>query len=103
MSESFSYSAEPKEIRAFIEDLGYEVKVAYSPDGKEIGFDILGTTIELGYDVVVNGKLVGYGSISMSTIFDHSTHTFLAPEKAKRSKKLYQELKQKFGKPPKKN
>ena len=103
MSNSFTYYAESGEIKAFLEDLGFEVNVVHSPEGKEVRFDVLGTTVELGYGVVISGKRYAHGSISIFTILDPSTYTLLDPEKANRSEKLYQTLKWRFGKPPEKN
>lgn len=92
---SFRYYAEPAEIKSFLEDSGYEVELRYSPEGKEIGFAVRGTGIQIGYGYIRNGTR--YATITTSHFYDIFTHTLLELERAKQSEELYQELKRRFG------
>jgi hypothetical protein len=91
MARHSPYYAKPEEIQAFLTKEGHEVKVVYNLNNEKVRLDVLGTTVEISYDLIINGKLYGEGLISVRTALD--------PEETERSKKLYQKLKRKFGKP----
>jgi hypothetical protein len=91
MATHSRYYVTPEEIQAFLAKEGHEVKVVYDLNNKKVRLDVLGTTVKISYDLVVNGKLYAYGLISVRATLD--------PEETERSKKLYQKLKRKFGKP----
>jgi hypothetical protein len=93
MSRSFRYYASPEEVRSFVEALGYKVADKYDHTRtKVIGFLVPGTTVELSYDLVVGGRVVGYGSIS-------TLEGIGEPDALARGKELYRKLNHRFAKP----
>jgi hypothetical protein len=66
LTRSFQYYATPDEVRHYLEEHGHQVKLKYASNGATpIGFEVLGTTIQLGYDLSIKGRIVGHGSISL--------------------------------------
>ncbi len=61
MSRGFRYYAEHEEVRKYMEALGYQTKDHFDRyDEGPSSFDILNTTVEVGYDHIVNGQIIGY-------------------------------------------
>lgn len=93
---SFRYYAKVEELRRYIEASGYRTEEAYQRDGRPYGFIVCDTTIQVDYDIVVEGRTVGYGGVSLRNgpaIFDGDTG------KAERSFKLYLKLYRRYRKP----
>jgi hypothetical protein len=91
MAKHSRYYVKPDEIQTFLTELGHEVKVVYNLDNERVRLDVVGTTVEISYDLIINGKLYAYGNITVRATLD--------PKETERSEKLYQKLKRKFGKP----
>jgi hypothetical protein len=104
---TFRYYANPEEIADYLRKDGYDIVDKYDRYGKELlGFTVAGTTVDLSYDLVVRGKVVGQGLIRLlrsnlepdpnnpgnKTVNDDF-------EQYKRSLRLYQKLHRRFGKP----
>ncbi len=103
----FRYFANPDEVVNYLVGLGYEVEDIYDRYGKEIlGFSIINTTVDLSYDLVLDGKVVGHGMIRLlrGTLDQDPTNPNNKlvnedGERYERSLKLYQKLKRRFGQP----
>ncbi|MCL4872433.1 MAG: hypothetical protein KJ063_26020 [Anaerolineae bacterium] len=91
MGMSFQYDADPGEIRAYIKEQGYIVDRIYGLGGREIGFQVRGTTLRLSYDTIIENHQVGHGVIHMLPIFDDKGE-FLDSITKDRYLKLYRTL-----------
>jgi hypothetical protein len=107
MARKFRYYADPREIANYLEGLGYEVTERHDRQGKEArGFVVAGTTIDLSYDHVIDGKVVGHGLIRLQegTLDPDPNNPYNNlvnddPERYKQSLKLYRRLHSRFGRP----
>ena len=88
----FAYAVHPDVIRHFVENLGYATSDVGSRE-EVIGFDVVGTTVRVDFDIVVNDQIVAKGMVSV-------TNTPLTTggdlEKARRSVQLYKRLYNRF-------
>jgi hypothetical protein len=97
MMRKFQYQARPDEVRQFLERLGFATDLTYGryePD--PIGFTVRGTTVRLDYDLVVDGRIVAFGMISM---LNTPISTGDDPQIAAASVKLYEKLYRRFRTP----
>jgi hypothetical protein len=103
VSGKFIYYAEPEEIKEYLTELGYQTEEAYYASGEgPFGFNVPGTTLQVGYDTVFPNALTGkvaavaYGSISVS---NSAFATGVDNEIADRSIELYNKLYRRFSRP----
>ena len=90
MTRKFQYYANPDEVRQFLERLGFATDLAYSRyETEPIGFTVRGTTVRLDYNLVVDGRIVAFGMISVSTT---PISTGDDPQIAAASVQLYEKL-----------
>jgi hypothetical protein len=103
----FQYYATREEVAHFLKLLGYETVEIYDRHRQEaLGYKIVDTTIDLSYDLVLNGMLVGHGMIrllrdSLDPDPDNPLNRLVNNdlERYERSLKLYRKLYRQFGKP----
>lgn len=88
----FVYAGDPEDIRLYIEGLGYDTKDVLS-EGKTIGFDIIGTTVRVDFDISVGERVVARGMISVT---NNQLTVGNDVEKAEQSLKLYEQLNRRF-------
>lgn len=87
----FVPQAKPEEIKEFIANLGYSVEDIYDYEGIEvIGFKVTNTALRLGYDIIINGKVIGKGSLTMLTPLE------MSKEEIELNQRLYQKLYYRF-------
>jgi hypothetical protein len=93
----FRYYATPDELKRFLHGLGYETQDVYSQNGERVtSFRVSDANIDVGYDIVVQGRVVGHGLVGLNT---NPFQPDYSPGKAEASLKLYQKLYRKFRKP----
>lgn len=100
MSRTFRYDADSKEVRSYIEELGYSTEETYNAEGSRItGFTVCDTGIEVSYDWPIyhpdTGELVttAFGLISF---YDSTILTGGDDEKLAQGHKLYNKLYRRF-------
>ena len=94
MKRGFNYSVSPDEIAQFLREQGYQIEELYQSDGSgPFGFLVTGTTVQVDYDIVRDGRIVAYGGISLN---NNPFRLGGDTEKADRSHKLYQSLYRRF-------
>jgi hypothetical protein len=102
MSRTFRYGADPKEVRLYIEGLGFSTKETYNAEGSRItGFTVCDTGVEVSYDWPIyhpdTGELVttAFGLISF---YDSAILTGGDEEKLAQGRNLYNKLYRRFRK-----
>ena len=98
MARHFRYEVESEDIQGYVMKLGYITENCYNPDrSKIIGLSICGTTILIGYDIMIGNQVVSSREISMmNNPFSIGSDN----EKEERSIKLYQKLYRRYHKRP---
>jgi hypothetical protein len=97
MRRNFRYYVQPEEIRKYIESLGYRIEDMCLPGEQEPwGFRVCDTTIELSYDLIMDGDRQAWGTVG---IYNTPLELGDEEEKAERSRKLYLRLHRKFNRP----
>ena len=100
MSRAFVYYVEPEEVKKYLTDLGYQTENLHNRSQGQIGgFAVIGTTVQVGYDLIVAGRFAAERRIAVLT---DPLHTGNDLEKLERSLKLYQKLYNRFRKRRKK-
>lgn len=100
----FCYHTEPKEIKMYLAELGYQTEELYNRAGDHaIGFAICNTTITVGYPSTIenpgSGEFMSSGQ-PMISMRNSPITTGGNEEKAERSLVLYQKLYRRFRKRP---
>jgi hypothetical protein len=90
----FVYNTASSEIKEYLQDQGYQIQEYYSTTGEPVGFDVVGTTIRLGYQFV-DGRYVQGATISM---LNHPAVVEHEPETVGQSVRLYERLYRRFRK-----
>lgn len=107
MTRRFRYCRTADEIRDYLAGLGFQTREDYSEDGLvATGFTVVDTTVDLSYDIIVDGRIVANGMVRLSDELSvpdprnpYNRIIDVDPQRYERSRKLYQKLYRRFSKP----